>query len=710
MPIRVGLVQIGNSFSGQHYFPYSMGILQAYAMKHLENPQDLKFLLPIYRRIPVADAVAELRGAEIVCFSVYTWNIRLSLAVAEALKRRNPETIIAMGGPQVPRQDRPWEVEAFHRDHPFVDVAIHGMGKGERSFLPLLESISSRNWNAVPSASFVEGGKVRQTLPAKGFVGDELTNLVPSPYQAGVFDELMAANPDEQWIFPWETDRNCPFSCEFCGWGDLETKPVQWNLEHVFRDIDWIARHKINSVFCCNANFGLLPRDIEIARYIARVKSETGFPRLLNVQDTKNVRRRALEVRKILRDAFRFPAVISLQSVDPVVLKNIRRDNISLDDFFAIQREFAALGDKTMTDLILALPGETYDSWANGISYVIEHGQHNRIQFNNLSIVPDAAMSHRDRIREFGLKTVWTQVTNVHGKVEIEEVPEMQELVIATDAMPPEDWVRARAFAYWGGLYFDKMLQIPVIAAHELGGVTYRNVLEVFSSGVLNSGEFPILSWVRQFFEGVARNIQSGGLEYCHAPQWLDIYWPADEYVFVKLVAEDKLEAFFEEVARALALHINIDPVILRDATRLTHALLKLPLQTEDIEVECSWNVWEFYRSVVSGAVIPPETAGLLAQEAVTGTSTLRFYNAGAAFPRIVRGPNRYRIDRTLAVVDGVRVKRLSFDEWCERVVWYMNRSAAYIYENVANLTTGEPEPKGYRGVFSGEYLALLDP
>ena len=47
---RVGLVQINSSFSGQHYFPYSVGILQAYAMKHLREPERYKFLLPIYRR------------------------------------------------------------------------------------------------------------------------------------------------------------------------------------------------------------------------------------------------------------------------------------------------------------------------------------------------------------------------------------------------------------------------------------------------------------------------------------------------------------------------------------------------------------------------------------------------------------------------------------------------------------------------------------
>ena len=37
MTIKVGLVQINNSFSGQNYFPYSVGLLQAYAQKHVTN-------------------------------------------------------------------------------------------------------------------------------------------------------------------------------------------------------------------------------------------------------------------------------------------------------------------------------------------------------------------------------------------------------------------------------------------------------------------------------------------------------------------------------------------------------------------------------------------------------------------------------------------------------------------------------------------------
>lgn len=42
---------------------------------------------------------------------------------------------------------------------------------------------------------------------------------VPSPYLTGIFDPLMKANPDQQWIGLLETNRGCPFKCSFCYWG-----------------------------------------------------------------------------------------------------------------------------------------------------------------------------------------------------------------------------------------------------------------------------------------------------------------------------------------------------------------------------------------------------------------------------------------------------------------------------------------------------------
>src|SRR5258708_10358041 len=135
-PLRVGLVQINNSFSGQNYLPYSAGLLQAYAEKNARHPKRYHWTLPIYSRIPVAQAVERLKDADVVGFSTYVWNIRISLEIARRLKKLKPEMLVVFGGPQVP--DR---LEAFLREHRFIDLAVHG--EGEAVFLCILENFPS---------------------------------------------------------------------------------------------------------------------------------------------------------------------------------------------------------------------------------------------------------------------------------------------------------------------------------------------------------------------------------------------------------------------------------------------------------------------------------------------------------------------------------------------------------------------------------------
>jgi len=66
--VRIGLVQINNSFSGQNYLPYSIACLQSYA-EHRLPPGKFNFLPMIYKRIPVFEIVARLEGADVIGFS-----------------------------------------------------------------------------------------------------------------------------------------------------------------------------------------------------------------------------------------------------------------------------------------------------------------------------------------------------------------------------------------------------------------------------------------------------------------------------------------------------------------------------------------------------------------------------------------------------------------------------------------------------------------
>ena len=53
-PLNVGLVQINNSFSGQCYLPYAVGLLQSHLEANLVDHGRYRFLLPVFVRRPVA--------------------------------------------------------------------------------------------------------------------------------------------------------------------------------------------------------------------------------------------------------------------------------------------------------------------------------------------------------------------------------------------------------------------------------------------------------------------------------------------------------------------------------------------------------------------------------------------------------------------------------------------------------------------------------
>lgn len=642
MPI-IALVQINNSFSGQSYLPYSVGCLESYVRRHASR--DYTFLPAIYKRLPVNQAIEQLLAADIAGFSTYVWNGRISLEIARRLKARKPEILIVFGGPHVP--DR---TEDFLRQNPFIDVAVNG--EGEQTFLTLLERFPDRSWSSVNGISYINSdGDFVQTPK-----GERLRDLdqLPSPFLEGVFDPLITAHPGESWIGLWETNRGCPFSCTFCDWGSATAaKVMKFEGDRLLREVDWFARQRIEFIFCCDANFGILPRDVELAEYVAKTKRDTGYPVALSVQNTKNVTERAYRTQKILSEAGLSKGVaLSMQSLDHTVLTDIKRDNISLDGYLDLQRRFTTDGIETFSDLILGLPGETYESFLTGVDRLISSGQHNRIQFNNLAILPNAEMADPDYVRRHGLVTVETEIINIHGapcRSGVDDVAEVQDLVIATATLPAEDWRRVRAFAsLCAFLHFDKLLQIPLILAHELTGIAYRTLFDSFMS--VQAADYPLLAEVRDFFIEQARIIQDGGPEYVYSEEWLGIYWPADEYMFIRLTTQNRMEQFYDESQRLLLTLVAPTTAAtagaIADAVRVNRALIKRPFVANDDCLSVDFDVIGFWLKARAGLVEP-----------------------------LRAGPTTVEICRSAAHYDDLQA-------WCREVVWWGNKKGAYLYTN----------------------------
>ena len=177
-----------------------------------------------------------------------------------------------------------------------------------------------------------------------------ITNIL-SPYLSGSLDEFI----DLGMVPLFETNRGCPFKCAFCAWGSASKDLVRrMDLDVALEEIKYVGeKSEAKNWIVCDANFGLLKRDVELARAIRKVKDEKGRPDKCDIWLAKNTTDRNLEIAEIMGDMI--VPVMAVQTLADEVLKNINRDNISTDTYAAYQRRFHSIGSKTYSDVIVPL-------------------------------------------------------------------------------------------------------------------------------------------------------------------------------------------------------------------------------------------------------------------------------------------------------------------------------------------------------------------
>lgn len=644
--IHVGLVQIGENFNGQYYLPYSIGLLLAYARKYLKNAVNYNFSPPLYKRLEFDKILLHLKDADIVFFSVYMWNFNFSLEIARRIKLSSPDCFIVFGGPQIPEGRK--DMESLLRKYPFINIACYG--EGENPFVEILENFKGQTLEKVSSIGYIKSDN--------SFVQNKRTerisdlNLIPSPYLDMIFDSLMKDNPGESWSAMWESNRGCPFSCAYCAWGNGPRKNVyQYDMDRVSREIDWFSKNKIEFIFCCDANFGLFKdRDMQIVDKVVENKNRYGYPKAFSVQSTKNATKTIFEIqRKLNASGLQKGVNLALQSVNQQTLKSVNRSNISTEQFRELQRMFTDAGIATFSDMILGLPDETYDSFLNGVSSVIEGGQHNRIQFINLALLKNTEMDSQEYIDKFGLVLQESKLVSHHTTIGLDnQIPETQTLVVATKSMPKDDWVKTRSFCWMASLlHFDKLLQIPFVILNRIYSISYRHLIEWF---LIEDKNYPIVSQISALFKQKALSIQSGDVECILSEKWLNIYWPVDEFIFIKLCTEGNLLEFYNEAKQIISknlvkLGINMPNEQFEDAFSANFELIKQPFITKDKEIRLHYNILDFYQAILVGK-----------------ESTL---NNGIFTYEIKSSQKSWK----------------TWADWCKQVVWFGTKKGDYLYQ-----------------------------
>lgn len=551
------------------YLPYTAGILAANAWKSETVARHFAFKEFIFLREDVNKVVARMEAPAVVAFSNYCWNTEYNKLLAQTVKAHFPDCVTVFGGHNIP------DDFSFLADYPYIDILCHG--EGEDTTRILLEALAEdRDLSAVPNISYrgPDGFRRTETVCQK-------TLDYPSPYLEGWFDRIVAEHPEIQFNTILETSRGCPNQCAYCDWGLLKARVRMFPLERIKAEIRWFSEHKIAFVWGADANFGMFSRDLEIADALVEAKETTGYPERMRMNYAKNNAENVFAiVKKFKQCEFdRIGATLSFQSLSPTVLKNIGRTNRDLDFYRELLTKYNTEGMKTYSELILGLPGETYESFIRGIGTLFEIGQHFVFEVYGCILLPNAQLGQKDYMKRFGIKTVRSEIIRPHFHDEAFDVKEYNTIVVETDAMPREMWVRANVFFYLAKAFHGNgLLRAFAIYLYTEKGIPY----ERFYDGALtyleeNPAFFTakLFDDIRDHAEEQSKGINNPRLKFAPCG---DIVWDDHEYAVLHIL--ERLDDFYDEMLPYLR-RFEIEEDIFEDLLAYQKAVMRRPDDAE---------------------------------------------------------------------------------------------------------------------------------
>jgi putative methyltransferase len=467
------------------FLPYIHGLLRTCVERDAALIPQYRFGEPVFLSENPHKIVERLIDPSVIGFSCYVWNFRRHMKLARLLKDRHPNTLTVAGGPHVPDL-----VGDFFELHPYIDVLIHG--EGEWTFRELLaryapfDSPQRLDLADIAGVSFrTPNGVV--TTPRRPQTGKTID--LPSPYTAGYLDSSieLCQRSALRFYAPWETNRGCPFSCAFCDWGSSTMSRVRlFGEEQIAADISYFGARGISNVFICDANFGMLSRDVEIAARLGDAHAKTGYPRQVRVNFAKNSNDRVFAISQIFeRHSMLMGTTLSLQSMNADVLEAIDRSNIGIQQFTDLHERYSGVGIHTYTELILGLPRETRDSFCRGLCELLEAGNHQDVRVFDFMLLPNAPINTLASRSQYSLDTIVRPLfVDLRGTPR-DEV-ETGEFVVSTSTMSRDEWRQCAVFAQLIQILhngcFTRYLAIHLRRAYGLAYLSFYENLLAFAN------------------------------------------------------------------------------------------------------------------------------------------------------------------------------------------------------------------------------------
>lgn len=462
-------------------FPLGIGLVGANIMKEIPDARVELFKYP-------ADLAAALEREtpDVAGFSCYSWNTYLAMEFAQRIKVERPETAVIAGGPNYEPADFWGQFEMS------VDFFVYR--EGELATLEIIRRAEKyKNGRRVASIKAagpmpsVHWMKYKSVYPrsdiviCEGIVQNDLAprvkdlDLLPSPYTAGLMDKFF----DGVLIPLVHTTRGCPFSCSFCQEGHGYYSKVA-KRHTLSEDLQYIAPRvgSVQDLYFSDANVGMFKEDADKARAIAQVQARYGWPQYIHCSGGKNHKERVLEFAEIVGG--RMGVSASLQTTDAQVLRNIKRENISVEQLVDVARRGSRIDANTYAEIILNLPGDTVAAHTRSLRDAVNSGV-SYLRMYQLILLPDTEMNTPAQRAQYGMHTAWRIMPRCFGtytyRGESFAAAEVEEIVTAQDSLSFEEYLDCRELALTIELVHNSGLFRELWGLCALAGVEWFSLL-----------------------------------------------------------------------------------------------------------------------------------------------------------------------------------------------------------------------------------------
>jgi radical SAM superfamily enzyme YgiQ (UPF0313 family) len=426
-------------------FPLNVGFVASYCIDQFDANVDVK----VFKYIDKLEHAIKETPPDVLGLSNYCWSKNIGKEMFNIFKNSNPFGITVWGGPNFP-MDMPSQQEFMDKNS---DVDVYVPIDGETGFSNLIEKILKfKNFEDVKKQIFespIDGcitrnrqGKIHFSIP-----NIRIKNLdeIPSPYQTGLLDEFF----DGKLSPMLQTNRGCPFTCTFCTDGvDAVQQVTKFSLERVKSDLDYISKHvpsNTHTLFVSDLNFGMIPRDLEICDYIDDIKQKTTYPSKVVTTTGKNKKEQIIESIKKLSGSMLLS--MSVQSMDEEVLHNIRRDNISVEQMLALAPAIKEANIRTTAEVILGLPGETYQSHLETLRKLVNNRMED-IVVHTCMLLDGSELNTPEQREKWKFKTKFRILPGDFTECNGKKILETEEVIIGSNSLSFTEYIELRKLSF----------------------------------------------------------------------------------------------------------------------------------------------------------------------------------------------------------------------------------------------------------------------